>query len=108
MTNVTPTMSDPLRSFDINLLVAFDALMLTRSVTRAAEQMLVKRGNRMLATARAEKMHAGVRDWLARVRTPLQHAEPFRPRISNREFVIYTPEYFETLLLPGSSIDCAP
>jgi DNA-binding transcriptional LysR family regulator len=122
MTNVTPTMSDPLRSFDINLLVAFDALMLTRSVTRAAEQLhvsqsavshmlrrlrramadplLVKRGNRMLATARAEKLHVGVRDGLARVRTSLQHAEPFRPRTSNREFVIYTPEYFETLLLP--------
>jgi DNA-binding transcriptional LysR family regulator len=122
MTNVTPTMSDPLRSFDINLLVAFDALMLTRSVTRAAEQLhvsqsavshmlrrlrraladplLVKRGNRMLATARAEELHVGVRDGLARVRASLQHAEPFRARTSNREFVIYTPEYFETLLLP--------
>ena len=72
-----PAMTDPLRSFDINLLVAFDALMATRSVTRAAEELhvsqsavshmlsrlrhaladplLVKHGNRMLATARAEE-----------------------------------------------------
>jgi DNA-binding transcriptional LysR family regulator len=116
------TMSDPLRSFDINLLVAFDALMLTRSVTRAAEQLhvsqsavshmlsrlrhsladplLVKHGNRMLATARAEELHAGVRDGLALVRTGLKRAEPFHPRTSTREFVLYAPEYFETILLP--------
>jgi DNA-binding transcriptional LysR family regulator len=115
-------MSDPLRSFDINLLVAFDALMLTRSVTRAAEQLhvsqsavshmlsrlrhaladplLVKHGNRMLATARAEELQAGVREGLARVRTSLQRAEPFHPRTSTREFVICAPEYFEAILLP--------
>lgn len=115
-------MTDPLRSFDVNLLVAFDALMLTRSVTRAAEQLhvsqsavshmlsrlrhaladplLVKRGNRMLATARAEELHAGVRDGLALVRTSLKRAEPFHPRTSNREFVLHAPEYFETVLLP--------
>ncbi|MFI4891455.1 MAG: LysR family transcriptional regulator [Steroidobacterales bacterium] len=115
-------MTDPLRAFDINLLVAFDALMRTRSVTRAAEQLhvsqsavshmlsrlrqalgdplLVKHGNRMLATARAEKLHTGVRDGLAQVRTSLQRAEPFDPRTSSREFVVHAPEYFETLLLP--------
>src|ERR1700676_1617667 len=98
-------MSDPLRSFDINLLVAFDALMLTRSVTRAAEQLhvsqsavshmlsrlrhaladplFVKQGNRMLATVRAEQLHVGVRDGLARVRTSLERAEPFHPRTSD-------------------------
>jgi len=115
-------MSDPLRSFDINLLVAFDALMLTRSVTQAAEQLhvsqsavshmlsrlrlaladplLVKHGNGMLATGRAEELHAGVRDGLAQVRKSLRRAEPFHPRTSTREFVLYAPEYFETLLLP--------
>jgi DNA-binding transcriptional LysR family regulator len=30
----------------------------------------------------------------------LQRAEPFHPRTSNREFVIYAPEYFEAILLP--------
>ena len=106
-------MSDPLRSFDINLLVAFDALMLTRSVTQAAEQLhvsqsavshmlsrlrqaladplLVKRGNRMLATTRAEELHAGIRNGLAQVRKSLQRAEPFHPRSSTREFVLYAP-----------------
>jgi DNA-binding transcriptional LysR family regulator len=115
-------MSDPLRSFDINLLVAFDALMLTGSVTRAAEQLhvsqsavshmlsrlrhaladplLVKRGNRMLATARAKEVHAGIREGLAQLRRSLQRTEPFNPRTSKREFVIYAPEYFESLLLP--------
>jgi DNA-binding transcriptional LysR family regulator len=115
-------MSDPLRSFDINLLVAFDALMFTRSVTRAAEllhvsqsavshmlsrlrhalddPLLVKQGNRMLPTARAEELHIGVREGLARVRMSLQHAEPFHPRTSNREFVLHAPEYFEAILLP--------
>jgi DNA-binding transcriptional LysR family regulator len=117
-----PAMTDPLRSFDINLLVAFDALMLTRSVTRAAQELhvsqsavshmlsrlrqaladplLVKHGNRMLATARAEELHAGVRDGLALVRTSLKRAEPFHPRTSNREFMLHAPEYFETILLP--------
>ena len=115
-------MTDPLRSFDINLLVAFDALMLTRSVTRAAEELhvsqsavshmlsrlrraladplLVKHGNRMLATARAEELHAGVRDGLAQVRTSLKRAGPFHPRTSNRQFLLHAPEYFETILLP--------
>lgn len=115
-------MSDPLRSFDINLLVAFDTLMLTRSVTKAAEQLhvsqsaashmlsrlrealtdplLVKHGNRMLATARAEQLHAGLRDGLAQLRKSLRRAEPFHPRTSTREFLLYAPEYFEVLLLP--------
>jgi len=30
----------------------------------------------------------------------LQRAEPFHPRTSTREFVIYGPEYFEAILLP--------
>jgi DNA-binding transcriptional LysR family regulator len=115
-------MPDPLRSFDINLLVAFDSLMLTRSVTQTAEQLhvsqsavshmlsrlrealcdplLVKHGNRMLATARAEALHGGIRDGLALVRTSLKRAEPFHPRTSSREFIVHAPEYFETILLP--------
>ena len=98
-------MSDPLRSFDVNLLVAFDALMQWRSVTRAAEQLhvsqsavshmlgrlrhalgdplLVKHGNRMVATLRAEELHAGIRDGLGLVRSSLKRAEPFHPRTSN-------------------------
>jgi DNA-binding transcriptional LysR family regulator len=52
----------------------------------------------MLATARAQELHAGVRDGLAQVRKSLQRAEPFHPRTSTREFVFY--EYFEALLLP--------
>src|ERR1700730_4769814 len=117
-----PTMSDPLRSFDINLLVAFDTLMLTRSVTQTAERLhvsqsavshmlsrlrhalsdplLVKHGNRMLATARAEELHTGVREGLALVRTPLKRVEPYHPRTSNRQFTVHAPEYFETILLP--------
>jgi DNA-binding transcriptional LysR family regulator len=115
-------LSDPLRSFDINLLVAFDALMLTRSVTQTAEQLhvsqsavshmlsrlrtaladplLVKHGNRMLVTARAEALHTGIRDGLALMRTSLKRAEPFHPRTSSREFILHAPEYFETILLP--------
>src|ERR1700722_9326581 len=119
MTSRVRIMSDPLRAFDINLLVAFDALMLTRSVTQAAEQLhvsqsavshmlsrlrqaladplLVKRGNRMVATARAKELHAGIRAGLTQMRKSLQRTEPFNPRISRREFVIYAPEYFESL-----------
>ncbi|HEY4973243.1 MAG TPA: LysR family transcriptional regulator [Steroidobacteraceae bacterium] len=115
-------MPDPLRAFDVNLLVAFDALMQCHSVTRAAEQLhvsqsavshmlgrlrhalgdplLVKHGNRMVATLRAEELHAGIRDGLSLVRSSLRRAEPFRPRTSNREFVLHAPEYFETILLP--------
>jgi DNA-binding transcriptional LysR family regulator len=40
-----------------------------------SDPLLVKHGNRMLATARAEVLHAAVRDGLALVRTSLRRAE---------------------------------
>jgi DNA-binding transcriptional LysR family regulator len=74
--------------------------MLSRLREALTDPLLVKHGNRMLATARAEELHAGVRDGLAQVRKSLQRVEPFHPRTSTREFVLYAPEYFEALLLP--------
>jgi DNA-binding transcriptional LysR family regulator len=74
--------------------------MLSRLRHALADPLFVKHGNRMLATARAEQLHVGIRDGLARVRASLERAEPFQPRTSNREFVLHAPEYFETILLP--------
>jgi len=115
-------MSDPLLQFDLNLLLAFDALMSTRSVTQAAEQicvsqsatshmlarlrralgdpLFVKRGNQMVPTARAESMRSEVRDALGLMRATLSTAGSFDPTTSHREFRLCVPEYFEVILLP--------
>lgn len=110
-----------LRSFDLNLLVAFDALMLDGSVTKAAarlriqqpamsnqlsalrmlfkDELFVRVGNVMQPTAKAEQLAVGVRQVLALAQATVLSAETFEPDLSDRTFQLgFSCE--ELLILP--------
>lgn len=111
-----------LRSFDLNLLVAFDWLMRERSVSRAAEKMfisqsamshvlqrlrqqledplLVKTPAGMVPTARALALVDPVSVVLKEVEGLIRAPAPFDPAGSRRAFAIAATDYVEALLLP--------
>ncbi|OAI27114.1 MULTISPECIES: LysR family transcriptional regulator [Methylomonas] len=111
-----------LRSFDLNLLVAFDWLMRERSVSRAAEKMfisqsamshvlqrlrqqledplLVKTPAGMVPTARALALVDPVSAVLKEVEGLIRAPAPFDPAGSRRAFAIAATDYVEALLLP--------
>lgn len=109
-----------LGSFDLNLLVALDALLTERSVTRASarigitqsaashalarlrkltgDELLVRVGDGMVLTVRAEAMCTPLRRALEDIR---EHF-PLRPPSTRRLRVfIGTSDYAEFVLLPG-------
>ncbi|WP_245593553.1 LysR family transcriptional regulator [Azospirillum halopraeferens] len=111
-----------LRSFDLNLLVAFDALMQERSVTRAAarlkvgqpamshslstlrvllqDELFVRVGPVMQPTARAGALWHPVRAALAQMQAAL-HARPrFDPAVEDRTLRLGFSSEVELLLLP--------
>src|SRR4029077_13132249 len=97
-----------LRSFDLNLLIAFDALMEERSVTRAAarlrvrqpamshslsvlrmllqDELFVRDGAIMRPTARALNIAPAVRSTLRQMEEILRWEEPFDPVREDRTF----------------------
>lgn len=111
-----------LRSFDLNLLLAFDALIEERSVTRAAarlrigqpamshalgnlrlllgDELFVRTGQSMQPTLRAEALAARVRGMLAQAQDTLFERSAFDPAISTREFRVGFSSELELLLLP--------
>jgi len=111
-----------LHQLDLNLLLALDALMQERNVTRAAERLfisqpamshalnrlrrffddplLVRTPQGMLPTPRALGLHAGVRQALLLVEQQLSSPEGFDPQTSQRRFVISTTDYVECVLIP--------
>lgn len=111
-----------LRSFDLNLLVAFDALMQERSVTRAAsrlkvqqpamshslstlrvllgDELLVRVGPAMQPTARATALAPRVRDALHQVQAALRQEERFDPRTQDRTFRLGFSSELEVLVVP--------
>ncbi len=111
-----------LRNFDINLLVAFKALMRERSVSRAAEKMfisqsamshvlhrlrqqlddpvLVKTSHGMRPTERALSLIEPVEQVLHEIERLIQHQSSFEPATSMRRFVLAATDYLEYLLLP--------
>lgn len=111
-----------LRSFDLNLLLAFDALVEERSVTRAAarlkigqpamshalgnlrlllgDEVLVRAGQSMQPTLRAEALAARVRDVLTQTQDVLFERNRFDPATSAREFRVGFSNELELLLLP--------
>ncbi|MFP3184218.1 MAG: LysR family transcriptional regulator [Paraburkholderia sp.] len=110
-----------LATFDLNLLVAFDALMMERSVTRAGEKLCLSQpamsanlrrlrellrdelfervGGGMRPTPRAIALAAPIRKILQQVQTTLDPS-PFDPRIANRRFRIATNDLGVVLFLP--------
>jgi DNA-binding transcriptional LysR family regulator len=108
-----------LRRVDLNLLVVFEALMLERSVTRAAERLgrtqsavshslsrlrdqlgdplLVKGGSRMEPTAFALEFIEQARPILRSIRRVLSPRQIFEPATSRRVFRLAAPDFALTL-----------
>lgn len=106
---------------DLNLLIALDALLAERNVTRAAErmhmtqsamsgvlgrlreyfddQLLVPLGRSMQLTPRAESLIEPVRDIILKVDSTLGVRPDFEPATANRRFVITASDYVSNVLL---------
>lgn len=107
---------------DLNLLVALDALLKERSISRAAEvlhlspsatsnalarlrdyfedELLVQVGRRMEPTPRAEALQDAVRDVLLRVDSTIAMQPRFDPTASDRAFRIFVSDYTQVVLGP--------
>jgi DNA-binding transcriptional LysR family regulator len=112
-----------LASVDLNLLVALDALLDARNVTRAAarvgitqsamshalarlraltgDALLVRGGDGLVRTARAEALAEPVRRALGELARALAPPEPFDPRTARGRIVVGTSDYAELVLLPS-------
>ncbi|HYP27350.1 MAG TPA: LysR family transcriptional regulator [Blastocatellia bacterium] len=110
-----------LKSFDLNLLLIFEALMEERNVTRAARRvglsqpamsnaltrlrrtfndpLLVRTPTGMAPTPAARAMIAAVREALAQLRAALEEKPAFDPSASRRTFQVMTNDYTEIMLL---------
>ncbi|MDT4289970.1 LysR family transcriptional regulator [Methylomonas sp. MO1] len=111
-----------LKTFDMNLLIAFDLLMKERNVSRAAEKMfisqsamshvlqrlrqqledplLVKTPAGMTPTLRALSLVEPVATVLKEVESLIRAPAPFDPATCRRAFNIAATDYVEALLLP--------
>ncbi|HET8728105.1 MAG TPA: LysR family transcriptional regulator [Alphaproteobacteria bacterium] len=111
-----------LRSFDLNLLIAFDALMQERSVTRAAarlkirqpamshnvatlrmlfqDDLFVRVGQAMQPTPRAVALAAPIRLALNQAQAALMSRDVFRPEAEVRTFRLGLSSELELVLLP--------
>jgi LysR family nod box-dependent transcriptional activator len=107
---------------DLNLLVALDALLAARSITRAAERMhlsqsamsnalrrlrdyfedelLVQVGRQLELTPRAEVLREAVRDVLLRIDTSIATQPQFDCTTSDREFRLCISDYTMEVLVP--------
>ena len=110
-----------LDNFDLNLLVAFEALLQERSVTRAAnrlnvtqsamsaslkrlresfqDELLILHGKKMIPTQHALTLAPEVSTTLARLKTLIATGTAFDPATSKRLFRINASDYITTVLL---------
>lgn len=110
-----------LRRVDLNLLVAFDALLEERSVTRAAERLfvgqsamsatlsrlrvlfndpiLIRQGRQLEPTPIAESLVEPVREILDRVSSTLARRGTFDPAVDSRAFSIIASDYLTYVFL---------
>jgi DNA-binding transcriptional LysR family regulator len=115
-----------LSAVDLNLLVVLDALLLTRSVTRAAgrlglsqpavsnalarlrrtlnDPILVRGPGGMVATPRALSLEQTVRTALRAIDDGLVHDARFSPTLTPRTFIVAATDYVQFLLL-GPLVD---
>lgn len=107
---------------DLNLLVALDALLTERSITRAAERLhlsqpamsnavarlrshmddalVVRVGRKLELTPRAQRLQAVVRDLLVRIDSTITAPPAFDPASSDRRFTLITSDYTSHILVP--------
>lgn len=111
-----------LNRLDLNLLIALDALLTERSITRAAQQLsltpsalssalgrlreyfddelLVQVGRKMEPTPRAEGLMDAVRDVLVRIDSTIAMQPKFDPAATDRSFRIFLSDYSQFVLAP--------
>ena len=112
-----------LRRIDLNLLVAFDALMQARHVTRAAaligigqpgmsaalarlrhlfnDELLVKQGGEMVPTTRARELEPEIRRILRALEILVSEPPKFEAAASRRTFSLRMSDLLSFLLLPA-------
>ena len=111
-----------IRNFDIGLLVALDALLTEKSVTRAGErlhlsqpatsiilarlrqyfgnELLVPAGRKMVLTPLAESLVEPVRSCLLRIQHTIASKAEFNPAASSRKFCLAVSDYVTAVLMP--------
>jgi LysR family transcriptional regulator, nod-box dependent transcriptional activator len=111
-----------LHRLDLNLLVALDALLAERSITRAAQRMhlspsatsgalarlrsyfnddlLSQVGRRMVPTPLGESLQVSVRDCLLHVQATVDVRPQFDPMASTRTFTLMMSDYVSQILMP--------
>ena len=111
-----------MRDLDLNLLVALDALLETRHVTRASrelglsqsatshalarlreamgDELLVRGAGGLVPTARAEALREPLRAALRAVEDAIEAPEPFDPATASRTFTVVAGDYVQLVLLP--------
>jgi LysR family transcriptional regulator, nod-box dependent transcriptional activator len=107
---------------DLNLLVALDALLTLKNVSRAAERLnvsqsaasnalarlrgyfnddlLVRVGRRMELTPRAEGLQDPLKDVLLRVEATVDSQPQFNAKKSNRQFRVFLSDYSAMTIMP--------
>ena len=110
-------------NLDLNLLVALDAILQERHISRAAkrinlsqsamssalgrlreyfdDELFVPVGRQMTATPRAEGLAAPVRDLLLRIRATITNRPAFDPSAARRTFHLAMSDYLCVVLLPA-------
>lgn len=111
-----------LAAVDLNLLVAFEALLEQRSVTKAAEQLqigqpamsaalnrlrilfgdelFVRFGRQMQPTLKAQSLAPGLLAALEQIRQTVTSSQRFEPACSDRTFTIGSSDYTSFVLVP--------
>jgi len=111
------------RKFDPGLLVALDALLTEKSVTRAGErlhlsqpatsiilarlrqyfgnELMVPAGRRMVLTPLAESLVQPVRSCLVQIQHTVASKAEFDPAASSRKFCLAVSDYVTAVLMPG-------
>lgn len=111
-----------LAAIDLNLLIAFEALLEQRSVTKAAEQLqigqpamsaalsrlrvlfedelFVRLGRQMQPTLKAQAIAPGILAALQQIRQVITASQTFEPTSSDRTFAIASSDYTSFFLVP--------
>jgi DNA-binding transcriptional LysR family regulator len=111
-----------LAAIDLNLLVAFEALLEQRSVTKAAEQLqigqpamsaslnrlrvlfedelFVRLGRQMQPTLKAQALAPGILVALQQIRQTITSSQAFEPSSSDRTFAIGSSDYTSFVIVP--------
>lgn len=111
-----------LAAIDLNLLVAFEALLEQHSVTKAAEQLqigqpamsaalsrlrilfddelFVRLGRQMQPTLKAQAIAPGILSALHQIRQTVTASQTFEPWVSERTFTIGSSDYTSFVLIP--------